>query len=187
MDKTKAKKRSPAAKKKAAPKKTAQKKNTKSRAGVGTMKGAAAKKAAKRKTTVKPSARSPSTTLAPIARSPAQTEASRENGAKGGRPENEKYLEDFVVAGPMPEGVLEKIAWAQTILAICLQRIITGRNHPKTDREIRATVGAMGRNMPPDAIAEASRIVREENLVISSDGEGPDVVTFGPMNSIVGH
>ena len=92
--------------------------------------------------------------------------ASRENGKKGGRPPKprEPNLDDFDSFGPPPiDNPLKLARWCQSILATDMWRQINGRADDELSQELRATAAVINRTIPADIIAEAEKLIRDDN------------------------
>lgn len=106
--------------------------------------------------------------------SPQRKRASKANGQKGGRPRDDRHMEDFDRLGPAPIGKPLALArWVQNVLAIDLERQIQGRDHHETSVGLRSTSIAIFRGIPADITFEAERLILADGQDLEAE-DGPE-------------
>lgn len=112
-------------------------------------------------------------------RSPAKKTTARENGELGGRPKKQLNNEVFKAVKKPPTHPLKLARWVQRVLALDMWSQISGQYDRDRSSSLRATATAISRIMPADIVAEALRLLNEDEGKLTGDGPTVEEVTDG--------
>jgi len=92
-----------------------------------------------------------------------------------GRPKKDRHYEDYEAIGAPPiDNPLKMLRWTQSIAAVHLHRIVTGREDKELGKEIRAAIGTIARAAPPDIMLEAQNLLQQDRTAMDNEA-GPQL------------
>lgn len=90
-----------------------------------------------------------------------------------GRQRKERDLADFDSVADPPADPLERVAWAQAIVAIDLRRIVRGRADRTISQEIRASANVIIRGVPMERILRVEQNLSDYDEELKADHPDP--------------
>lgn len=94
-----------------------------------------------------------------------QAQASRRNGARGGRPREPRRVRDFEALGDAPADPLAAAEWAFRAQAVALREVMLDSKMSERDRrsEMRTISRAMNALLPKARLRQAELLITEQN------------------------
>src|SRR5690242_6273287 len=102
-----------------------------------------------------------------------RAETARRNGRKGGRPKSRMPEESLARLGAPPADALGKARWLCALTVEVAYLLARGEIDRGLAQSLRAVAGTGARLTPPDVLAEADRVMREDARDRADDDHGP--------------
>lgn len=121
-----------------------------------------------------------------VAPSKKRAEASRKNGASGGRPAAPRRVRDYVKLGARPEDPLEAAVWMHAALTESFEQAMTDPVMTERERrlEMRQIAKAMAGLVPAERLLAAERTVRRAAEDMAKPRKDPGLTDVGEESSV---